>query len=119
MSTIKPLTHPSKPQKLTQQSNPGELILGTGFALQSQPVALQLTVHVQNCLLTFGTGSIGSWKELLTNPEKINDESLPLTVRQIVSHYGIKNVQQWFTTVYGWTFATKKSVNNKVVNKAV
>lgn len=95
---------------------PAELFI-PHFALKKEPLDVQLTVHVQNYLLTFGAGSIGSWKELLNNPEKMNDESLPLMVRQIVSHYGAKNVQQWFTTVYGWTFATKKSVNNKIEQK--
>lgn len=96
-----------------------QVYFDAGFALLSQPVALQLTLHVQNYLLTYQeAGSIGVWKRLLEKPDLLDDESVALMPRQIIRHYGVKACQLWFTTVYGWNFTAKKSVNNKLVNKA-
>lgn len=74
------------------------------FKIEDRPIAVQLTIHVNNLILTYGSKSIiPEFKSILYNPELLN-ESGSLMVKQIINHYGVGTCQKWFKDIYGWGF---------------
>lgn len=80
----------------------GELVTGS-FPLSSAPVDYQLSVHVNNLLLTYNREAIiKGFKEALSNPERLKAGLCGVRVTQIIQTYGVPKCQEWFTMVYGW-----------------
>jgi len=92
----------------------GQLVQGA-FPLAMQPGDFQLTVHVSNLTTTYKKeGILQSFKEVLTAPEKLQENLHGIRIRQIIEFYGIEKTRQWFTMVYGWNFNQKVSKKKKV-----
>lgn len=74
------------------------------FNLMNSPDLAQITIHVNNLLITYGKDVIKEFKEKLYNP----DSSIGgLTVRQLIEYYGQERMQEFFTLIYGWDFNKK------------
>lgn len=92
-----------------QEVKEGELVNGN-FPLASQPQDLQITIHVNNLLNTYGKHVTKELKHILNNPEQLEDYQFgSLVIRQLIRYYGISKMRQWFALVYGWTFDKKTS----------
>lgn len=75
-------------------------VVEVGFALKTSPVDVQLTVHVNNLLNTYGAQVINEFKDKLNNPESVGGQQ----ITQLINYYGIEVVKNWFTLIYGWDF---------------
>jgi hypothetical protein len=92
---------------VNQKSTPQEEVVGqvinVHFPLRDKPLDVQITVHINNVLNCYGKTLIKDFKEKLYNPE-IESNRL---VNRIIDHYGIENIKQWFSLIYGWEFTEK------------
>lgn len=93
----------------------GQLIRAV-FPLAQQPVDYQISVHVNNLLLTYSNGKQGNLirkrmvagiKATLTNPEKMSQGTEGVRITQLIEYYGVEKMREWFTMVYGWSFDQK------------
>jgi hypothetical protein len=91
----------STKQPLTGESS-NNITVGK-FALLNQPVDYQITVHINNLIITYGKYIIKDFKSHLYEPNDLSG----LVVRQLCDHYGIDKMRQWFTLIYGWDFTEK------------
>lgn len=85
----------------TSQEEVGQ-ILHVHFPLRDKPLDVQLTVHINNMLNCYGKDVIKEFKLQLNDPESQDIQSRQIV--NIINHYGIENVKQWFEVVYGWEF---------------
>lgn len=88
-----------------KQVKTGEVIQGD-FPLKRSPIDYQLTIHINNLLLTYDKRHIiAAFKEHLNNPEKYaNSFQYGGSIRNLVNHYGVETLRNWFTEIYGWEF---------------
>lgn len=93
----------------------GQLIKAA-FLLSQQPISYQISIHVNNLLLTYSNGKQGNLirkrmvagiKATLTNPEKIANGTEGVRITQLIEYYGVEKMREWFTMVYGWSFDQK------------
>ncbi len=72
--------------------------------LMRSPKAVQLTVHVNNILLTYPddrSGVLKDFKKALTIPGyKVEYEPIARTINNIGAYY----YKVWFGDIYGWTY---------------
>lgn len=75
------------------------------FKLGQSPVAVQITVHVQNLIIQYGPNITREFKSVLMESYE-SDLALDSNFRidQLIGHYGFEVVRQWFTDIYGWTY---------------
>jgi hypothetical protein len=83
-------------------------VLKKEFKLTKSPVSVQLTVHINNLLITYGSHNIiPLFKDYLFNPTSLEKDKSGIVVQNIIRYYGIKTCQDWFTLIYGWNFTQK------------
>ena len=80
-------------------------VIVVGFAMLDKPIDVQLTIHINNLINTYGKDLIKEFKLKLYNPE--NDYHGGQQIKQLVNHYGLDTVKNWFTLIYGWDFTQK------------
>lgn len=90
---------------IKEEVKEGELVSGN-FPLALQPLDLQITIHVNNLINTYGSKAIvKEFKTLLNDPPLIEESRFgSLVIRQIIRYYGISKMREWFTLIYGWQF---------------
>lgn len=87
---------------MDSQENSG--IVETGnFPLMEMPIMAQLTIHINNLILTYGKDVIQDFKIQLTQNENVGG----LTIEQLINYYGQDTLKQYFTLIYGWSFDQK------------
>lgn len=85
-------------------------LLSRIFPLALEPLDVQITIHVNNLLNTYGNNAIKEIKHLLNNSievEEYNFDELQigsLVIRQLIRYYSVSKMQSWFKMVYGWSF---------------
>ena len=70
------------------------------FPLQKQPIPVQLTVHINNLIVSYS-------KEVIINDFKdsLNGETPNITkVSDLIDYYGVEDCRDFFQLVYGWKF---------------
>lgn len=86
-----------------EEEKTGELIK-IKFRMDESPVAVQITKHINNLLLTYPAQRkqiLTEFKRTLTTPEL---KSLNFRIGQLVDHYGVFTFRTWFKDIYGWSF---------------
>lgn len=75
------------------------------FALGQSPVAVQLTVHINNLLVQYGPMVTREFKGILDNPEMLDEaRDSNFRINQLIEFYGFETMRKWFTDIYGWTY---------------
>lgn len=80
------------------------------FPMDKKPIAVQLTVHINNLLNTYPNSKkviIQEFKDVLIK----GDEPYSGYVKRIVHHYGRRNLKKWFKDIYGWEFEKQTKVS--------
>lgn len=72
------------------------------FKLMDEPIAVQMTVHVNNLRNTYGDSVIKAFIDTLDGGMYVS-----LTVEQLIEYYGIEYCRQWFTEFYGVKFKSE------------
>ena len=93
-------------QVIDAQSEEGTLnVVAVDFPMFSRPVDVQLTIHINNLLSTYGSKTIlAVFKDFLYNPENMNNFSHDARLGQMINYYGVEACQDWFASIYGWDF---------------
>lgn len=90
----------------------GELV-NVKFPMNSSPVAVQLTKHINNIFLTYpkqNKAVLSYFREYLQD-EAMNVNGPAIRIRTIVDYYGKPAVKKWFRDIYGWKFKRKKKAS--------
>lgn len=83
----------------TQEISINNVVVGP-FRLLESPITAQITIHINNMILTYGNGIIQDFKEYLSQ----KDTYLLQNGQQIVEYYGEDKMREYFSLIYGWTF---------------
>ncbi len=71
------------------------------FPLARQPIAFQLTIHINNLIAGEGSGRVlQEFKDALY----LGTDSSMYHVNNIIDYYGEDDCKDYFTLVYGWEF---------------
>ena len=106
----------TKQAGVAKQQQGGQLIKAA-FPLAAQPVDYQISVHINNLLLTYSVGKqaglhrrrmVASFKALLEKPEELDSGLHGVRITQIVRAYGVEKMREWFGLIYGWEFKNEK-----------
>lgn len=94
--------------RIVMEAESGEVdtnVIDGKFAMNSRPIAAQITIHMNNLFVTYNKKQIvKTFKEFLYNPETINDLPGNITIKSLINHYNIDIMKNWFIQVYGWKF---------------
>lgn len=91
-------------EKTIKTGEDSTVVIGK-FALLDRPIMSQLTVTINNLILTYGSNSIiPQFKAALFNPENISIYNTGFIVRNVILYYGINSCKQYFAIIYGWKY---------------
>jgi len=90
-------------KKIESRSETGESQVETDrrFAMIEKPIDVQITIHINNLILTYGTNIIGEFKDYLYYPDLFVGG---FQIKQLCNHYGDDKIKNWFGVIYGWDF---------------
>ena len=78
-------------------------VVNVEFKLLEWPVTAQITIHVNNLILTYGNKVLGDFKNHLYQ----NESTGGLTIEQLINYYGHDKMKEYFNLIYGWNFTEK------------
>jgi len=88
------------------------MVTSKQFGLETRPLAAQLTIHINNLLLTYPENKkdiLKYMKFILNNTNKKSysgniNWAIVNRCEALVSFYGESFCKKWFTDIYGWKF---------------
>lgn len=75
------------------------------FAMQNRPMAVQLTLHINNLICTYDRKEvITTFKRRLNKLPYSVDRKINTRMESLLSYYGEDYIKNWFKEIYGWSF---------------